>query len=608
MTGEIIFVLALIVISAVLMASNKLRFDVIALMVVLALILSGILSVREALAGFGSSVVILVGCLLVVGEMLDRTGVARSVGDLILKKGGKSETRLVIVIMAGAAILGSVMSSTAIVAIFIPIVLRIAAETNMNASKLLIPVSYAALISGMLTLIATPPNLVVSEELVVAGYKGFSFFSFTLIGLAILVTAILYILFIGRKFLPDMAEQTGTGSTQRSMASLWEDYRADTQFSFLQISVDSPLVGMTLEESELNQRHKSRIVALMRTGKEKKERAVATEPGTILQVGDMLLAVSTETLESSLLQEKGLIQKPLTDSYLQQWIWELGTAAVMIHPESSLLGKSLCDAEFHSRNGLNVIGLRRGKEAVSDFQDIKLATADSLLVVGPWSRIQQLQSRTHDFVVLETPSEQKDIVPAYQKKPVALGILGIMVLLSILDVIPLVAVVIIAALAGVATRCLTMEDSYRAIHWSSLVLVAGMLPLADALAKTGGTDLLVNAMMTTFGEAGPRVVLTVIFFLTAGMSLFLSNTASAVLVAPIAISAAEKMALSPYPFGIAVIIAASAAFSTPVASPVVTLVVEPGRYQFSDFVKVGVPLLFLTYLVTVLLAPLIFPF
>ena len=205
MTGEAVFVFALIAVAAALMASNRVRFDVVALLVVVALILSGVLTVGEALAGFGSSVVILVACLLIVGEMLDRTGVARAVGDWILKKGGSNATRLLIVVMAGAALLGSVMSSTAIVAIFIPIVLRIAAETNLNASRMLIPMSYAALISGMLTLIASPPNLVVSEELKVAGYDGFGFFSFTPVGLAVLVVAIVYILFIGRRLLPDEA-------------------------------------------------------------------------------------------------------------------------------------------------------------------------------------------------------------------------------------------------------------------------------------------------------------------------------------------------------------------------------------------------------------------
>ena len=243
-----------------------------------------------------------------------------------------------------------------------------------------------------------------------------------------------------------------------------------------------------------------------------------------------------------------------------------------------------------------------------EYEDVKLAASDNLLVMGPWSQIQQLQARHHDFVVLETPTEQAEVVPAYRRMPLALVILAAMVLLSIFNLIPLVAVVLMAALAAVFSGCLTMEDSYRAIHWSSLVLVAGMLPLADALEKTGGTQLIVDTLMYSVGDAGPNVMMSVIFFLTAGLGLFLSNTASAVLVAPIAIYAAEALGVSPYPFAIAVLIAASAAFVTPVSTPVVTLVVDPGRYAFMDFVKVGVPLLVLAYAVTLPVVPLFFPF
>ena len=288
--------------------------------------------------------------------------------------------------------------------------------------------------------------------------------------------------------------------------------------------------------------------------------------------------------------------------------WELGAVAVLVHPESGLIGKSLRDAGFRSRYRLHVVGIRRDRKPMADYADLKLAAGDSLLVAGSWSNIQLLQSLHHDFVVLEMPTEYKEVIPAYRRKPVALIILAVMVLLTIFDVVPIVAAVMMAAMAAVFTRCLTMEDSYRAIHWSSLILVAGMLPLADALQQTGGTKIIVDALMYAVGDSSPSLMLSVLFFLTAILSMFLSNTAAAVLVAPIAIFAAESLGVSPYPFAIAVLIAASAAFMTPVSSPVVTLVVEPGRYGFMSFMKVGVPLLLLTWLVTLLLTPLIFPF
>ena len=245
---------------------------------------------------------------------------------------------------------------------------------------------------------------------------------------------------------------------------------------------------------------------------------------------------------------------------------------------------------------------------MTDYTNIRLAAGDSMLVIGPWSHIQPLQSLHHEFVVLEMPTEYKELIPAYRRKPLALFILVGMVLLTVFEVVPIVAAVMMAAMAAVMTRCLTMEDSYRAIHWSSLVLVAGMLPLADALQKTGGTKIIVDALMYSVGNANPGVMLTMIFFLTALLGMFLSNTAAAVLVAPIAIIAADSLGVSPYPFALAVLIAASAAFMTPISTPVVTLVVEPGRYGFMDFVKVGVPLTLLTWLVTLIVAPLFFPF
>ena len=608
MSSETIFVFGLIVVAAALMASNRIRFDIVALLVVLALMLSGVLTVGEALAGFGSPVVILVAGLLVVGEMLDRTGVASAIGDWVLKKGGSNETRLLIVIMVAASMLGAVMSSTAVVAIFIPIVLRVAAETNLNASRMLMPMSYAALISGMLTLIATTPNLVVHEELKYAGYEGFGFFSFTLVGLAVLVVAVVYILLVGRRLLPNDVQESIDEKGGRSIEALWEDFRVDRRYESVRVNSDSPLARKSIAETELEARYSVRILGIMRQRSSGEERIASPTPDTELLVDDTLLIVGLPSDNERLTAENALTPYAASKRHRQRWLWELGGVAVLIHPESRLIGKSLRELEYRTRYGLHVFGVRRNRKPLSDYKDVKLAASDSLLVVGPWPRIQQLGSQHLDFVVLEMPTELADVVPAYRRMPVSLTILAVMVLLSIFDVVPLVAAVIIAAMAAVFTRCLTMEDSYRAIHWSSLVLVAGMLPLADALEKTGGTDLIVGALLDGLGDGGPRLMLTVIFFLTAALGLFLSNTASAVLVAPIAIVAAEALGVSPYPFAVAVLIAASAAFVTPVSTPVVTLVVEPGQYKFMQFVKVGIPLLLLTYAVTFVVAPLIFPF
>lgn len=608
MTTETLFVFALIAVAGVLMASNRVRFDVVSLLVVLALMLSGVLSVNEAVAGFGSPVVALVAGLFVVGEMLSRTGVARLVGDWVLKHGKGSEARILVLIMGGAALLGSVMSSTAIVALFIPVVLRIAAETKLNASRMLIPLSYAALISGMLTLIGTTPNIVVNEKLKSAGFAGFGFFSFSPVGIAVLVMAIAYVLIAGRHLLGNKAGTEAERKRRRSLYELWHEHSPGSTYRKLRIEPGSDLEGLTISESQLEKNYNVRVIGVLRHSAKGEERIISPSFNLELTAGTILLVLGKHADFNRLLREKTLGVIPPDKSDRQHWLWDISGAAILIHPESQLLGKSLRECEFRSNYGVHVEGVRRNFRALLDYEDVKLRPADSLFVVGTWNKIQQLSQKSHDFVVTEFPAEHTDFVPSYRRMSTAVAIIAAMVALTLFDIVPLVAAVLMASLAAILTRCLTMEDAYRSIHLSSLVLIAGMLPLAHALDKTGGTHVIVDALMAVAGHAGPYVLMTLLFFLTASIGLVLSNTASAVLVAPIAIQAALALGASPYPFAVAVLIASSSSFSTPVATPVVTLIVEPGRYAFKDFLKVGVPLLLLTYVTTLILAPLVFPF
>ncbi len=608
MTGETLFVFALIAVAGALMASNRVRFDIVALLVVLALVLSGVLSVNEAVAGFGSPVIALVAGLLVIGEMLSRTGVARLVGDWVLHHGKGSEARILILVMGGAALLGSVMSSTAIVALFIPVVLRIAAETKLNASRMLIPLSYASLISGMLTLIGTTPNIVVNEQLKNAGFEGFGFFSFSPLGIAVLIVAIVYVLLAGRRLLGEQEGKQSARRRRRSLYELWQEHAPGSTYRKLIIPAGSPLDGLSIAQADLEKQYRVRIIGVMRHTTKGEERIVSPSSKLVLGADMMLLVLGKHNDLFRLIRDQSLTVIPPDRSERQHWLWDISGATILIHPESELLDKSIREFGFRSNYDVHVLGIRRNFKALEDFGDVALQPADSLFVVGRWAKIQQLAQKTHEFVVAEFPAEHTEFVRSYKRMTTALLIIAAMVGLILFDVVPLVAAVMMASLAAVFTRCLTMEDAYRSIHMSSLVLIAGMLPLAHALDKTGGTRVIVDALMNIFGHSGPYALLTLMFFLTAGIGLVLSNTASAVLISPIAIHAALSLGVSPYPFAVAVLIAASSSFSTPVATPVVTLVVEPGRYEFIDFVKVGFPLLLLTYLTTVILAPIIFPF
>ena len=601
------FVFLLIASAALLMASNRVRFDIVALLVVLALMVSGVLTVGESLAGFGSPVVIMVAGLLVVGEMLARTGVATVLGDWILRKGGRNEIRLLVLIMLGSAVLGAIMSSTAVVAIFIPIVLRIAADTGINASRMLLPMSYAALISGMLTLIATTPNIIVHEELKAEGYDGFGFFGFSAIGAVVLIAAIAYILLVGRRMIPESENTESQDVAQRSIFDLWGNFNDHDDLARLRIQAGSPLIGRTVAEVRVEQHYDVRLVGI-ETGSAGSEFVSVPASTNRYSENDVLVLVGPPARLAQSIEEQMLSRLPESSRMQKRWLSEIGGAAVLIHPESNLLGKTVRETEFHTRYRLQVLGMRRGTEIVPNYADTKLARGDSLFVQGPWFRIKQLAKSNHDFVMLELPGELLDVIPARDKMPIAIAILAGMVMLTVFDIVALVTAVLFATMAAIATRCLTMDDAYRSIHWSSIVLIAGMLPLADALTATGGTQIIVDNLLYFAGEASPYKMLTILFFLTAALGLVLSNTASAVLVAPIAIYTAQALEVSPYPFAVAVLIAASSAFSTPISTPVVTLVVEPGNYRFSTFIKLGVPLLFLTYVATLLVAPLVFPF
>ena len=467
------------------------------------------------------------------------------------------------------------------------------------------PLSFAALISGMLTLIATTPNLVVSSELADRGYQPFAFFSFLPIGATVLVLGIAYMLLAGRRLLPRAEEQAPRGQAT-TMDGLLKGFGLAELRHRLRVLPGSPLAGRTLEQSGLGRRG-ARVVGIERTARFGTQYFTTPNPGLDVREGDVLALMARPEDLTRLIESEKLEDAGLPEAAVEAWRREFGSAVVLVHPESALIGRSLRDSEFRSRHGLHVLAVRRSGEVLDDFEELPLQASDSLLVLGPWKRIGRLQAEPHDFVVLSLPIELDQVAPERRRAPLALAALLGMVLLSALEVVPVVTAVMIAALVIVFGRCLSMDDVYKSMHWSSLILIGGMLPLADALDKTGGIDVMVNALSAGMGGASPHAMMAALFLITAALGLVLSNTATAVIMAPIAIGAAELLSVSPRPFAMVVAIAASAAFITPVSTPVVTLVVEPGGYRFGDFVKVGTPLLLLVCAATVWVVPFFFP-
>jgi di/tricarboxylate transporter len=608
MNADLALVLSLLVAAIAMFAINKPRMDAVALIMLTVLPFTGVISMGEALAGFSDPNIVLIAALFVIGEGLVRTGVAQRLGDWLTAKAGSSETLLLPLLMLSVGLMGSVMSSTGAVAIFIPVALRIAQSSGTSPSRLMMPMSVAALISGMMTLVGTAPNLVVNSELTRSGEVGFHFFSFTPFGVPILILGMVYMLWT-RRWLAANSKQGAVTASRPSLRDWIERYRlADREYR-LRVPAESPVVGKTVGELGLHSTSGVSIVAIERIRKFARDLIAPTE-STELHAGDVLLVdlFRPEVSVGTLRERLALQVLPLRGEYFADRSQEIGMAEVMLTATSDLAGKTVVESKFRTRFGLTMIGLRHGDTAQDrNLRDEKLGIGDTLLVIGLWKDIQRLRIDTTNLIVLNLPAELDDVLPAPGKAPQAVFCLLLMVGLMISGVVPNVQAALIACLLMGALGCIDFESAYRSVHWKSLVLIVGMLPFSLALQRTGGVDIAADLLMSVTGGAGTHVVLGSLFIITALLGLFISNTATAVLMAPIALAVAKDLHASPYPFAMIVALAASAAFMTPISSPVNTLVVGPGGYTFGDFVKVGVPFTLVVMVVCVILVPILFP-
>ncbi|MEX5931613.1 SLC13 family permease [Providencia hangzhouensis] len=606
MNGELLWVLTLLLIAIVLFTTNKIRMDVVALLVIVAFVLSDTLTLEQATAGFADPNVLLIAALFVIGDGLVRTGIAYQMGDWLVRVAGSSESKMLVFLMLTVAGLGAFMSSTGVVAIFIPVVLSVASRMKTSPSRLMMPLGFAGLISGMMTLVATPPNMVVNSELVREGIKGFQFFSITPIGILILLAGIAY-MWLTRRWLGSNEPDKLPERYRRTFRDLIRDYKLTGRARRLAIRKGSPLIGHTLDELHLRSRYEANVVGIERWRKFRRVMVSATG-GTELRERDVLLvdiSVSDDDLRQ-FCSEQLLEPMILRGDYFSDQSRDVGMAEVSMNPDSELLGKSLRDIKFRTRYGLNVVGIRRdGKALDGKLVDEPLRLGDILLVIGDWKLIRILSTKPRNFIVLNLAAEVEAVAPAASQAPHALFCLALMVAMMVTNEIPNFIAALIACLLMGKFRCIDMESAYKSIHWPSIILIVGMMPFALALQETGGIALAVDALMKVAGGLGPHVMLLCLFILCATIGLFISNTATAVLMAPIAIAAARQMEVSPLPFAMIVGIAASAAFMTPVSSPVNTLVLGPGGYKFADFLKIGVPFTIIVMLISILVVPFV---
>lgn len=608
MSTDLAIILLLLAAAVAMFVLNRPRMDAVALIMIVAMPLTGVITIDEALAGFSDPNVVLIAALFVIGEGLVRTGVARRLGDWLGARAGSSETRLLALLMLVVGGLGAFMSSTAVVAIFIPVVLRICQNSGMAPRSLMMPLSVAALVSGMMTLVATAPNLVVNAELVRQGAEGFGFFSFTPFGLPLLVLAIAYML-VARRLLGGGA-RAGEGAPPRAGLRDWvEQYGLAGREYRVRVAPGSPLAGRRVEE--LSSRAPGvRLLAIERAGRFSSD-VIRPAARTELQAGDVLLLdVLAPDAEIEALQRRFAVEPLPLDggAYFTDRSQEIGMAEAIVPAESRLVGRTVLQARVRSESGLTVIGLRRGRNVHGrGLREEPLKVGDTLLVTGFWPDILRLRAEGSDLVLLNLPAESDEVLPAARRAPQAVAVLALTVGLMVGGVVPNVHAALIGCLLMGLLGCVDMNSAYRSISWKSIVLIVGMLPFSLALQRTGGVDLAADAVLALAGDAAPRVVLAILFAATAALGLFISNTATAVLMAPVALAVAKDMGASPYPFAMIVALAASAAFMTPVSSPVNTLVVGPGDYAFGDFVRVGVPFTAVVMAVSLVLVPWLLP-
>lgn len=591
--------LIILALSAILFVSGKMRSDLVAVCSALALVLTGVLTPEEALAGFSSPIVIMMTGLFVVGGGIFSTGLAKRIGTGILGLAGTSETRLFILLMLTTAVVGAFVSNTGTVALMLPIVVSMARGAGLSPSRFLMPLAFAGSMGGMLTLIGTPPNLIVRDALVGAGYAPLGFFSFTPIGIVCIVVGTVLLLPLSRRFLKGRIASASTRSG-KSLQQLTEEYKLAQDLHCLQISENSSMVGHTLKELDVRRHYGVTILEVRRSslqGRALRKLEQFAMGNERLIVGDVLYATGTIEQIDHFASELQLseVETSRNEGGGTLNFYDVGMAEILVLPASTLVGQTVEQTGFRSTYGLNVLGIRRHTTyLLDDLKDQRIHASDIVLVQGRWSNITKLNGRDgQEWVILGQPLEQAAKVTLDYKAPLAALIMVLMVALMAFDFIPIapVTAVMIAAVAMIFTGCLrSVEAALKTINWESIILFGAMLPMSTALEKTGLSQLISQSLVDVVGGHGGMLLIACVYVATSLMTFFISNTVTAVLMAPIALQAAQAEGLNAVPVLLAVTVAASMCFASPFSTPPNALVMSAGGYKPIDYIKVGLPL------------------
>jgi di/tricarboxylate transporter len=598
MTTRIALLLSILVVAIVLMAATRMRADLVAMLVAIALTLAGLIQPTDTFSGFSRSAVVTIMAIFVLTGGLAHTGFTRATRRALLRVAGQSEVRLTAVTMLGGAVFSLFMNNIAAAAVLLPGVMDAARRTRINPARLLMPLAFATLLGGMATLLTTS-NILVSNALLDQGLAAFSLLDFAPVGLPIIAIGTAYILLIGRKLLPGRHPREQLGLVHHLHTELAELYSLQERLSEVRVQADSPLVGKHISESAIGERLGLIIVAIRRNT----QVLLAPGPSEVLHADD-LLVVSGRMERVLQLAEQGVrLESELT--------WhgdlssdEVGLVEVLVAPRSRAAGKTLTQLHFRKKFGLTAIALwRKGRSIRNDLDNLPLRFGDALLVHGPRDRIPVLQGEA-DFIVLQ----QSDELKIHPHKAMRAGVIMVVALvLTGANILPIAEATMAGALAMVLAGCLTMDEAYQSIEWRAIFLIAGMLSVSIAMNRTGAAEYIGQWAVGLLAPWGPLALMMGIFTATALLTQVMPGQVTAVVLAPIAISAAQKFGMNPHALAMAAALGTSMAFLTPLGHPVNVLVMGIGGYKFGDYFKVGAPMAALLFVIVLVLLPVFWP-
>lgn len=602
MTYQLEITLIILAVSLVLFITDLIAPDLVALLVVVALGITGVLTPQEAFSGFSRSAVITILAIFILAAALQRTGVTEQVGNLLLKFGGKSELRLTVLVMLASAFLSLFMNNIAAAAVLLPAVSGSAKKASVRTSKLMMPLAFGTILGGTATLLTTA-NIIINSVLHDNNIEGFSLMDFAPIGIPIVLVGIAYMVFVGRRLLP------GESMIEKSMAPNREEandlisaYNLGANLFRAKVPDNSVLIGKSLNESALRQDFGVSVVGIER----RKKRLLALTPETEIEKGDTLLLEGNES------DFRNRDVEPLMEFVPKaQWTehdLESRTVEVveaMLSPRSRLIGETLQSTHFRDKYGVSVLAIWRGThQIVVDLANVQLAFGDALLLQGTRDRLAVLAGDPDIILFIDGP-EREITVPGKGRAALMIFVATLILAIAFPDIVG--AVMLGGALMMMLTRILTTDQAYSSISWRTIFLVAGMLPMGVALTKSNAAALMAQQIVSTLGDSGPMLLLAGLFITTVALVQVINGAVVAAIVGPMAINIALQMHTDPRAMAMGVALATSMAFITPLGHPVNVLVMSPGGYNFRDFVKVGLPLTIILFLVVMLLMPIFWP-